>query len=151
MTWTNATLWWLASGGLVIAELLSGTFYLLMLAIGTAAGALAAHAGLGPQGQMLVAALVGGGAVGLWHLRRQGRPGAPAAQANPDVNLDIGQTVLVSQWQPDGSARVQHRGAAWDARYAGAGTPAAGAHVIQAIAGTCLMLAPAAAAPHPAA
>ena len=42
-----STLWWLATGVVVIVELLSGTFYLLMLAIGLAAGAVAAHLGLG--------------------------------------------------------------------------------------------------------
>ncbi|MBC7547724.1 MAG: NfeD family protein, partial [Polaromonas sp.] len=40
-------IWWLLAGGVVIAELLTGTFYLLMMAIGLVAGALAAHAGLG--------------------------------------------------------------------------------------------------------
>jgi hypothetical protein len=47
---------------LVAAELATGTFYLLMLALGCAAGALAAHAGVGPRPQVVVAALVGGGA-----------------------------------------------------------------------------------------
>ena len=50
MIWTTATFWWLAAGGLVIAELLSGSFYLLMLALGTAAGAVAAQAGLALEG-----------------------------------------------------------------------------------------------------
>lgn len=142
MTWTTATLWWLAAGGLVIAELLSGTFYLLMLALGTAAGAAAAHAGLALEGQMAAAALVGGGAVGLWHQRRRRQPQEPRPQANRDVNLDIGQTVHVGHWRADGGARVHHRGAAWDARHVGPGTPAPGEHVIQAIEGACLMLVP---------
>ena len=41
----DSTLWWLAAGAAVIVELLTGTFYLLMLTLGLAAGALAAHAG----------------------------------------------------------------------------------------------------------
>lgn len=32
MDWTPSTLWWLAAGILVAAELVTGTFYLLMLA-----------------------------------------------------------------------------------------------------------------------
>ena len=36
---SHATIWWILTGSLVIAELLTGTFYLLMLAIGAAAGA----------------------------------------------------------------------------------------------------------------
>lgn len=140
MTWTTATLWWLAAGGLVIAELLTGTFYLLMLALGASAGALAAHAGLALPVQIVAAAAIGGGAVALWHLRRDRRPRLTPAQANPDLNLDIGQTVHVARWHADGTARVQHRGAAWNACYAGPGTPASGQFRIQAIDGSRLML-----------
>ena len=61
-------LWWLAAAILVAAELVTGTFYLLMLSLGLAAGALAAHAGLGTPLQLLCAALAGGGAVAFWHL-----------------------------------------------------------------------------------
>ena len=50
MYWTGATVWWIAAGLLVVAELASGTFYLLMLALGAGAGALAAHFALGPIG-----------------------------------------------------------------------------------------------------
>ena len=35
--------WWIAVGLLVAAEMFTGTFYLLMLAIGMTAGAVAAH------------------------------------------------------------------------------------------------------------
>ncbi len=134
------TAWWLAAGVLVVAELASGTFYLLMLALGAVAGALAAHAGVGFNGQMAAAALLGGGAVVVWHLRRSGRPAAQPATTNPDVILDVGSTVQVDHWQADGSARVHYRGAAWDARHAGSGLPSAGEHVIRAIEGNRLML-----------
>ncbi|MGQ9723753.1 MAG: NfeD family protein [Tepidimonas sp.] len=40
----DSTLWWVLTGVAVVAELLSGTFFLLMLAVGGAAGAIAAHA-----------------------------------------------------------------------------------------------------------
>ena len=40
-----STIWWLVAGALVIAELLTGSFYLLMLALGAIVGALCAHAG----------------------------------------------------------------------------------------------------------
>lgn len=142
MDWSASTLWWLAAGALVAAELATGTFYLLMLALGAVAGALAAHAGLATTVQMLAAALLGGGAVALWHLRRSRQPGAPAAGANPDIHLDIGSTVQVAQWSADGSARVSYRGAAWDVRHVGAGQPRPGAHVIRGVDGNCLLVAP---------
>ena len=140
MTWTASTLWWLATGALVVAELATGTIYLLMLALGAAAGALAAHLGLGTEGQMSTAALLGGGAVGFWHLRRVRHPVALPASANPDVSLDIGGSVQVPAWQADGSARVHYRGADWDARFVGSGTAAPGPHVIHAVDGNCLLL-----------
>ncbi len=140
MDWSAATLWWIAAGVLVAAELASGTFYLLMLALGSAAGAVAAHAGLGLTGQMAVAAVLGGGAVVAWYLRRRGQPlGLPAA-TNPDVNLDVGSRVQVEHWQADGHARVHYRGASWQARHAGSGQPAAGEHVIRAVDGNLLLL-----------
>ncbi len=65
-----------------------------------------------------------------------------AVQANRDVNLDIGQTLKVDAWQPDGSARVNYRGAAWSVRYAGTGEPQPGEHEIVEIVGSQLRVAP---------
>lgn len=136
-----AVFWWIAAGVLVAVELATGTFYLLMLALGAAAAALAAHAGLALAMQLVVAALVGGGSVALWHQRQRRRPPSPAANANRDVNLDIGERVHVAQWQPDGTASVLYRGAQWSARYAGDGAPAPGDFVIRAVEGNRLLLA----------
>ena len=111
----ESTLWWLATGSLVAVELLTGTFYLLMMALGLAAAALAAHAGLPVTGQWVIASLVGGGSVLVWHRYRRGQPTGSPAQSNPDVNLDVGAVVHVDTWQPDGTAAVQYRGAHWDA------------------------------------
>jgi membrane protein implicated in regulation of membrane protease activity len=109
----DATIWWLLAGGAVAVELITGTFYLLMLAIGFAAGALAAYFGAGHVAQTVVAAVVGGGAVVAWHLLRGRRANGPHARANRDVNMDIGETVFVDAWQPDGTGSVQYRGARW--------------------------------------
>ena len=76
----DATVWWLATGLVVLLELFTGTFYLLMLAVGLAAGALAAHAQLGLSGQLVVAALVGATTVSLASL-------APGADSDPDATL----------------------------------------------------------------
>ncbi len=135
MDLSDSTLWWLLAGVLVAAELATGTFYLLMVALGAAAGALAAHAGLSGTAQIALAALTGAGATALWHWKRFRRPRSVPAEANRDVNLDIGQHVQVPSWQPDGSARVNYRGANWSVRFAGPGSPAAGEHVIVAVHG----------------
>lgn len=139
MDWSAATGWWVICGILVGLELSTGTFYLLMLALGAAAGALGAHAGLSMTAQLALAAVLGGAAVALWHRRQLQRPSTPA-EANPDVNLDVGQTLDVPAWRDDGTAEVRYRGAAWQARYAGQGLPHPGRHVIRAIHGSVLLL-----------
>ncbi|MCY4756433.1 NfeD family protein [Pelomonas aquatica] len=140
MDWSTATVWWIAAGLLVAAELASGTFYLLMLAVGACAGALAAHLGLGETTQMVMAAIVGGTAVIALNRRRsRGSKAAPAA-SNPDMNLDIGQSVQVDAWSADGLAQVQYRGAAWQARFIGSAPARSGRHVIRAVEGSCLLL-----------
>jgi membrane protein implicated in regulation of membrane protease activity len=140
MDWSHTTFWWIAAGALVALELATGTFYLLMLAL----GAVAAHLELAGTAQVVCAAVVGVGATVAWHLRRSRQPKAAPAESNADVNMDIGQTLHVNHWNADGSARVNYRGAAWSVRYAGPGTPAPGSHVIQAVRGTELRVAPAA-------
>ena len=136
---TQSTVWWLVAGAAVALELMTGTFYLLMLAIGMSAGALAAHAGAGLNVQLLVATLVAAGTVGAWHFIRSRRPPELPAGANRDVNLDIGQTVLVEAWKPDGTADVQYRGARWTAVSAGA-LPTPGLHRVREVTGSRLVV-----------
>jgi membrane protein implicated in regulation of membrane protease activity len=135
-----STWWWIASGALVAPELATATFYLLMLAVGTAAAAVAAHAGLDVTGQLVTGALVGGGAVVAWHMRRSAAPPPPHASKNRDVNLDIGMQVHVEQWQTDGTTQVKYRGAAWGARFDGEGQASPGQHTIRAVDGSRLLL-----------
>jgi len=142
MDLADSTLWWLLAGVLVAAELASGSFYLLMLALGCAAGALAAHAGLGTTAQIVVGAFVGMATTAAWHFKRARRPRSAPAESNRDVNLDIGQTVVVRAWHEDGSAQVHYRGANWAAAFQGEGTPAPGPHAIVAVRGNQLVLSP---------
>ncbi|MFZ4651489.1 MAG: NfeD family protein [Rubrivivax sp.] len=143
MDFSDSTLWWVLAGALVAAELLTGTFYLLMIALGAAAGALAAHAGATGTAQVVAAALVAGGATAAWHFKRASHPQSAPAASNPDVNLDIGQSVTVQAWGADGTASVQYRGATWQVRHAGAGAPTPGPHRIVAVHGNRLDVAPA--------
>ena len=128
----------------VAAELATGTFYLLMIALGLAAGAIAAHLGLAQPSQLVAAAVVGGGATALWHWQRAGaRRTRPPARQNRDVNLDIGERVHVAAW-----ATTARRASATAARPGRArlqpGAPALpGEHVVVAVEGNWLVLAPA--------
>jgi len=71
---TDLTGWLVLAGVLVVFEMLTGTFYVLMIAIGMVFGAAAAMLGFGLPVQILVAAVVGVVATGILHRSRFGRP-----------------------------------------------------------------------------
>jgi len=135
-----STVWWLLTGGLIAIELVTGTFYLLMLSLGAAAAALAAHGGLTLTGQMVVGAAVGGLAVTAWHVKNA-RPHADTdAARNPDLHLDLGETVLVTAWDAEGLTLVKHRGAQWTALLSPGQPPTTGAHRIVEMVGSRLVI-----------
>lgn len=136
----ESTVWWLLAGAAVAVEVATGTFYLLMLALGLAAGALAAHAGAGTAAQLVAAAVVGGGAVTAWHLLRRRHPPAAPAAANPDVNPDVGETVHVEAWTAQRSATVHHRGANWSVVAAPDTECVPGAYRVRSVTGNRLIV-----------
>lgn len=109
----ESTLWWVLAGVAVSAELLTGTFYLLMLALGLVGGALAAHLGLTVPVQLVAAALVGGGAVAVLQKVRPRPHRHLPAQADADVNMDVGQTLHIDEWSSPTTAQASYRGALW--------------------------------------
>ena len=137
---TDSTIWWLLAGAAIAIELLTGTFYLLMLAIGIAAGAVAAHLGLTLAMQLVVAAIVGGGATAAWHAVRKRRPAAPRAEANPDVNMDVGEVVYVAAWGPDHTASVRYRGASWTVVPYGSSSDGPGNYRVREVTGSRLVV-----------
>jgi len=136
----SSTVWWLIAGAAIVLELLSGTVYLLLLSAGFAAAAVAAHAGAAMSTQLVVAAIVGVGAVLAWHAIRRRRPAEPPAAANRDINLDIGEHVYVEAWNPDGTATVRYRGALWTVVPRAGATPAAGEHRVAEVIGSRLVV-----------
>ena len=130
MDWSASTWWWIAAGVLVAGELVTGTFYVLMLAIGCVFGALAGYAHVSFFAQVAIAVVVGGAAVLAWDRKRKRGPARVSAAANRDINLDIGEQVQVDGWNADGTARVPYRGSAWNVRYIGDGAAVPGVHVI---------------------
>lgn len=119
-----AMLWWIAAGVLVGTELFTGTVYLLVLALGAAAGAAAAHFELNPTLQTTIASAVGMVGVLIWYLWcTRKKPAqlahhqlaADAASNSTLNNLDIGGVVLVQTWLHDGTTHVSYRGAIWSA------------------------------------
>lgn len=141
--WMN---WLVLAGILAILEIFSGTFYLLMIAIGALAGAILAWLGFGNTTQILLAAVV---ALLATYLLRQSKYGKIQkkgdAARDPNVNLDIGQVLKIEDWQQDAgnqySARVTYRGAQWDVQLEQHSDPAPGLFKICAIHGSRLIVA----------
>jgi membrane protein implicated in regulation of membrane protease activity len=131
--------WWIGAGVLIVLELMSGTFYLLMIALGFIAAALARLAGAQLPVQIAVAALVALVAVALLRRSRFGRNKRPEAAHNPDVNLDIGATLTVPEWH-ERRARTQYRGAAWDVELAPGEPEDARVYRVTALRGSCLVV-----------
>lgn len=135
--WVN---WVIGAGILLIAEMFAGTFYLLMIAIGLAFGAIAALLGASGPVQTLTAAAVGLVATSLLHRSRFGRPARGSANRDHNVNLDIGARLTVTAWQ-DGRARVMYRGAPWDVELGPGALPEPGEFRIVEIQGSRLIVA----------
>lgn len=141
---TDWILWFAAAGIVVICEMFTGTFYLLMIAFGLAAGGVAALAGVSNPTQFLCAAAVGAVATILLRRSRLGKPERTDAARDPNVNLDIGQTLNIPEWRSGtagtASARVMYRGALWDVELA-TGTARPGLFEIREIRGSRLIVA----------
>jgi membrane protein implicated in regulation of membrane protease activity len=139
----DSTIWWLLAGTAVAVELVTGTFYLLMLSIGFAAGALTAYTGAGAVLQILAAAVVGGSSVIGWsYFRKKGRPEEPSIGGDRNVNLDVGETVHIERWNADGTATVKYRGASWTAVHREGAIPVAGPHRVAELIGSRLLVDP---------
>ena len=137
---TPTTIWWVLAGLAVVAQLMTGTFHFLMLAAALTAGALAAMLGGTLILQLLAVAVVGAGAVVAWYFARKGRPTEPPAEANRDVIMDIGETVQVEAWIPDGTATTRYRGAQWTVFHRPGETPQPGAHRVAEVIGSRLLV-----------
>lgn len=137
--------WFILVGVMVILEMFTGTFYLLMIGIGLAAGGAAALAGLTDSAQMVVAALVGIVSTAALRRSRWGKASRGHAARDPNVNLDIGQTLQVDAWSgTEGGRRTSrstYRGALWDVELEHGARPEAGIFVIREVRGSCLIVA----------
>jgi len=109
-------MWVVAGLALVIAELVTGTFYLLVVGVGAFAGALVSWFDGPVEWQAIAAgviAVVGAWLVHAWHARQPQTP-------QGSNFLDRGQPVVLEGWANETAriARVNYRGSTWDARLA---------------------------------
>jgi membrane protein implicated in regulation of membrane protease activity len=134
----SALAWLIAGIVLIVTELVSGTFYLLVLGVAALVAAGVAYAGAGFLIQVIVAGAIA--IAGLFWIR--GRKRAMATPAMPP--LDVGQPVTLDAWinRDDRLARVKYRDALWDAIVEGEFRGETGeVFYIRAIAGNTLRVA----------
>lgn len=134
--------WWGLAVLLGVLELITGTLYLLVLALGIAAGGLLAFLGASFAWQLMAAAAVS--FAGWFLLRRYGpRRARAATHGGRDMQLDVGERVRVEHWRADRRAQVSYRGATWEAELEPSDNaePAPGEHVIRRIEGSRLIVA----------
>jgi len=116
-------IWLLAGFGLVIAELLTSTFYLLMLGVAAFGAAGVAYLGQSFEVQAVVASvLAAAGCYGV-HVYR-----AKSAK-HQMASIDAGQPAKFERWvdETGGLGRVHYRGASWEAHIDGSGALEPGA------------------------
>ncbi len=132
-----AVVWWLLALGLGLAELFTGTFFLLFLALGAAVAGVASTVGLGLTWQLLAAA-AGALAGAFWLRARQKKGSTPAGDS-----LDVGERVTVVSWSSPRRTEVRYRGASWQVELEGEGAHGEpGEHVIRQVNGNVLIVAP---------
>lgn len=131
----DAYLMWAVVGiVLIIVEMLTGTFYLLVLGVGALAAAGAAWFGQSLWVQAVVTAAVA--VAGVILVNRYRGKSLPASQQA----LDVGQSVTLASWisEADGLARVNYRNAQWEAQVVGERASGCTVFYIRAVEGNTL-------------
>jgi membrane protein implicated in regulation of membrane protease activity len=121
--------WFIIAGGLVVGELLTGTLYLLMLALAAVAAAVVALIGGGAVPEVLAFVAASGGLTfGLRPLARRHLNAGPGLATGTAALLGADGTVLEQVDEHDG--RVKIKGEIWSARAYPQGTVlTVGSHV----------------------
>lgn len=106
----TASIWWILGLVLIVGEMATGTFYLLILGASALLTGCVAWFGIGEEMQWLVASIIAiVGSIGVNRYRAK----HPQTN-NPTQNLDIGQRVVLAH-QHEGQLRVRYRGTEWEA------------------------------------
>ncbi len=141
---TDWMIWFALAGILVMIEIFTGTFYVLMIAISFAVGGVVAVIGMPFYVQVIIAGIAGGSVTFVLHQGHFFKSHRINPQKNPSVLLDIGQTIEVLQWRnPQGElyrSRASYRGAMWDVELLPTGKPEMGMFIIREIRGAMLLV-----------
>ena len=137
----SLTIVWLVSAAILgIAEMLVGTFYLLVLAGAAVVAAVASLMNATLEWQLAAFAVVAL-AGSLWVRRfRALNAGVNEKEVHQLQNLDEGQLVEVANFDEQGRTKVQYRGAEWMAQAASGQALTVGAWRIVEVKGNVLVI-----------
>lgn len=138
-------IWFILVGVCLILELLTGTFYLLFLALGLLAGGVVS--GLGFSIYIQIIAFITTSMLCIFGLRVFGmskKGNGHHTGKNSSLNLDVGTLLSVTQWDSPRKTKVSYRGAQWQAILADSipGDALPGDYIISDIQGLVLVLSP---------
>lgn len=131
-------LWGILAAVLIGCELVTGTFYLLMISLGALVGLLCAWLNLSITVQLLFAAFTCIATTAGLYYKRYKNPKTPVYSRNKDALIDIGENVEVVFWRPNGTTQVRYRGAEWSAVWVGNSEPKTGSCIIKGMRGNQL-------------
>ena len=141
---TPAIIWFSLACAVLIAEMCTGTFFLMMVSAGLFCGGLAAYFEANFAVQLLVC--VFGGLLSYFCLYRFKKAKAQKkVSENADVHPDIGSVIEVPEWHQVGAgtfiARVSYRGAFWNVRLREGAEPRTGLFKIESVSSDYLVVA----------
>lgn len=129
------SLWLIVAAALTGLEMLTGTFYLLLMAIAALAGCLAALTDFSGTQQLLVFGAFGAIEAVAFTVYRRSHP-----VKQTESLLDVGNPVVFKNTAPDGSWVVRYRGADWQAKPASVQTEKNGPLLIVKTMGNILIV-----------
>lgn len=135
-------MWFVVAGICLVAELFSGTFYLLIIGIAFGLAGLAGLFGVTFIVQLIIVLIASlAGLVIVRNSRLKSNKNKPFADM--DLTLDIGQKIVVDQWHKEGDSYTsvaKYRGANWQINYQGAVPAVPGTYQITGIDGNVLQV-----------
>ncbi len=127
---------WLALALVLVAvELLTGSFFFLLLGAGALGGAIAAHYGAPVAHQMAASAVCCLPALAILAFKLKRGELKQVLES-----LDVGGIVEVTHWDSSDHALVQHRGAQWVAKPTHRDAKSIGPHIIVGTQGNSLII-----------
>lgn len=129
----NYAYWFLIALVMLALEMMTGTFYILVIGIALAIGGLVALCGLNLTAQISISAIVGIIGTVILHSKK-------GLAFDTLQNPNVGEQVKVLVWREGGKARVSYRGSEWDAEIASPDVPQDQTLYIQEMRGSTLVL-----------